>query len=104
MLKYQKYGKINLDFRWLNEREANEFIIYWLPILEENNYNLIRFAENDIINEQMPLEINPKPDTIIRVLMEFKPLDNKIDVKEQELIPVTRKGYSVIEWGGTKLK
>lgn len=33
----------------------------------------------------MPLEINPNPDTIIRVLMTFKGLDNSIDVEEQQL-------------------
>ncbi len=93
-----------LSILGLNEREANEFIIYWLPILEENNYNLIRFAENDIINEQMPLEINPKPDTIIRALMEYKPISGIIDIQEQKLAPATRNGYSVIEWGGTLIK
>ena len=33
--------------------------------------------------------------------MTFKGLDEKINVKEQVLTPVKRKGYSVIEWGGT---
>ena len=28
---------------WLNEREAEEFIIYWLPQMENNEWNLIRF-------------------------------------------------------------
>ena len=52
----------------------------------------------------MPLEINPKPDTLIRVLMIYKKLDDKIDIKEQELIQVNRNGYTVIEWGGTEIK
>ena len=87
----------------LNEREANEFIIYWLPILEANVYNYIRFETMAEINENMPLEINPKPDTIIRVLMEFKGLDKPIYVKEQKLTSPNRYGFTVVEWGGTEL-
>jgi len=51
----------------------------------------------------MPLEINPKTDTIIRVMMEFKKLDGKIEIKEQNLISTEREGFVVVEWGGTEL-
>ena len=88
----------------LTEREANEFIIYWLPKLEENDYNLIRFESIENINEQMPLEIKPIPDTLIRVFMEYKPHDNKIDIKKQELTSIDRKGFTVVEWGGSLIK
>ena len=90
-----------LSILGLNEREANEFIIYWLPKLEKNKYNYIRFASIDEINNYMPLEINPKPDTIIRVMMEYKPIDNLIDIKEQKLVTPKREGFTVVEWGGS---
>lgn len=93
-----------LQILGLNSREINEFIIYWLPILESNKYNYIRFATNEEINENMPLSVEPKPESVIRVLMTFKGLDEKIQVKEQNLIPVIRNGYSVVEWGGTIIK
>lgn len=88
----------------LTERESEEFIIYWLPKLEANKYNYIRFATLDEINENMPLEINPNPDTIIRVLMTFKGLENPIDVEEQKLITPERTGFVAVEWGGTEIK
>lgn len=88
----------------LNERESEEFIIYWLPKLESNKYNYIRFATLDEINANMPLEINPSPDTIIRVLMTFKGLDNPIDVQEQQLKTPDRTGFVAVEWGGTEIK
>lgn len=88
----------------LTEREAEEFIVYWLPKLESNKYNYIRFATTDEINENMPLEISPNPDTIIRVLMTFKGLDNPINVKEQKLITPNRTGFVAVEWGGTEIK
>lgn len=99
-----KFLEEKLSILGLTEREADEFIIYWLPILEDNNYNYIRFETNDEINNYMPLEINPKPDTTIRVLMDYKPLEKKIDVKEQKLSTPERKGFTVVEWGGALIK
>ena len=55
----------------LNEYEAEEFIVYWLPILQKNEYNYIRFATLDEINKIMPLELSVEPDTMIRVLMQY---------------------------------
>lgn len=56
------------------------------------------------IEENMPLLVTPSPDTLIRIIMAWKSLDNSIDVKEQTLTPVTRNGYTVVEWGGTEIK
>ena len=88
----------------LTDREAEEFIVYWLPKLEANKYNYIRFAEAEEIDYNMPLIITPEPDTTIRVLMTYKGLNEKIDVKEQELKQVERIGYTAVEWGGTEIK
>ena len=99
-----KFLEEKLEILGLNEREAEEFIIYWLPKLEENKYNYIRFASKEEIEENMPLEISPKPDTTIRVLMTYKGLENKIEVKEQKLEQQERKGFVAVEWGGTEIK
>lgn len=93
-----------LEILGLNEREINEFIIYWLPKLENNRYNYIRFETLEEIEKYMPLEITPKPDTVIRVVMDYKPLNEKIRIEEQKLTPQKRVGYSVIEWGGSEIK
>lgn len=93
-----------LEILGLNSKEIQEFIIYWLPILEKNKYNYIRFATNEEIEQNMPLNVEPSPDTIIRVLMTFKGLDEQIDVSEQELVTPIRNGYTVVEWGATIIK
>ena len=87
----------------LNYKERNEFIMYWLPKLENNKYNYIRFQTLAEMDKNMKLDINPKPDTLIRVRMEYLGLKDKIDIKEQKLTRVTRKGYTVVEWGGTNI-
>lgn len=88
----------------LNEREAAEFIIYWLPQLENNKYNFIRFQTTEEIDENMPLKVTPVPDTVIRVMMEFKGLEEEISVKEQQIQTPIREGFIVVEWGGTEIK
>lgn len=95
-----------LSILGLNERETEEFIIYWLPILESNRYNYIRFATIDEINKNMPLIVNPNPETIIRILMTYKGLNNPIEVKEQKLITPerTRLCSCWMGWNWNKVK
>lgn len=93
-----------LSYLGLNDKEINEFIVYWLNKMEDNNYNFIRFRTMEEINEYMPLEFSQKPDILIRVIMDFKPLTEKIDVKEQKLEKVERKGFTIVEWGGREIK
>jgi len=88
----------------LTEREANEFIMYWLPQMERNQYNFIRFETIEEINENMPLEIYPKPDSIIRVMMEWKPLAEEKKIETQGLVTPVREGFTVVEWGGSRIK
>ena len=52
----------------------------------------------------MPLEINPNPDAIIRVLMTFKGLEEPMEVEEQKLITPNRNGFVAVEWGETEIK
>lgn len=99
-----KFLEEKLSILGLTQREAEEFIVYWLPKLEANKYNYIRFATEDEINQNMPLEIKPNPDTIIRILMTFKGLEKPINVQEQELTSPKREGFVAVEWGGTEIK
>ena len=99
-----KFLEEKLSIIGLNEREINEFIIFWLPKMENNKYNLVRFRTTEEVNEYMPLEISEQPDTLIRVIMDYKPVDEFISIKEQELVKQEREGYTIVEWGGRELK
>jgi hypothetical protein len=91
----------SLETLGLTQREANEFIMYWLPILEQHPYSLIHFSTVDY-NRETPLRITPRPDQVIRVMMTVVPLDAPIDYPKQQLSapkPV-RSGFTVVEWGG----
>ncbi len=87
----------------LNRREANEFIVYWLPLMEQNPYNVISF-QTDIYTDAARLEIVPTPDTLIRVFMAWQASDVFVDLPAQELNAPERFGFTAIEWGGTEIE
>lgn len=86
----------------LTPKEYNEFIVYWLPKMEHNPYNFIQFV-GDEYTQSAPLSISPTPDSMLRVFMAYKPLDQYEAVTPQEIKAFNRKGFSVVEWGGTEL-
>lgn len=83
----------------LNRTEANEFIVYWLPLMQENAYNLIAF-QHEAYTESARLTITPEPDTLIRVFMAFKPLSAPVEIAPQTLTAPARTGFTAVEWGG----
>ena len=86
----------------LTDKEANEFIIYWLPQMEGNAYNLISFQQ-EAYTESAELTVTPAPDSILRIFMAWKPLDEPIEIAPQQFTTTDRNGFVVVEWGGTKL-
>ena len=91
-----------LEKQGLNRREANEFIVYWLPLMQENPYNIIAF-QTDVYTDAAKLEIIPAPDTLIRVFMAWTPSEKEVVIPAQELTAPARTGFTAIEWGGTEL-
>ena len=87
-----------LAILWLNECEAEEFIVYRLPQMENNEWNLIRFKTKAEQDKNMQLKITPKPDTVIRVMMDWKAVEEPIDIPEQKLFTPERNGFTVVEW------
>ena len=91
-----------LDRLGLTEREADEFIIYWLPKLEGNPYNLLSF-QTDAYTNSAALTIDPAPDTLIRVFLAWKGLDAPVEVEPQKLTAPERAGFTAVEWGGAEV-
>ena len=85
----------------LNRTEANEFIVYRLPLMQENPYNIISF-QTEAYTNAVQLNVTPKPDTVIRVFMVYSPSKEKVDIEPQALTSPTRTGFTVVEWGGTE--
>jgi len=92
-----------LAFLGLTPKEYNEFIVYWLPVMQNNKFNLITFAGREY-EDIAPMQITPNPDSELRVFMVFKPLDSYMEIQPQELQSFERVGFTVVEWGGTEVK
>ena len=71
--------------------------------MQDNKYNLIHFAGKNY-TDSAKLSIDPKEDSMLRVFMVWKKLDKKIEIPEQKIEKFNRKGFAVVEWGGTELK
>ena len=87
----------------LTPKEYNEFIIYWLPKMEGNAYNLIAF-QSETYTAKARLQITPASDTLLRVFMAYRPLEQAIEVEKQILQPTLRQGFTVVEWGGAEVR
>lgn len=86
----------------LNDFERCDFITYWLPKLISTPFVLVRFHFEEY-EKAFPMEVSPTPDTLIRVMMSYKKLDEAppIDSIRQQKIPhFDRKGFTIVEWGG----
>ncbi len=86
----------------LTRREANEFIVYWLPRMEANAYNLIAFQSEDYTNRAR-LTITPEPESLLRVFMAWRPLAEPVEIPEQTLPAFDRIGFTAVEWGGAQV-
>lgn len=82
--------------------EYNEFIVYWFPLMQDNPYNLIHFAQEQY-TDTARLSTVPAADSMLRVFMVWKPLSSPIDIPPQTFPSFERKWFTVVEWGGTQL-
>jgi len=112
----EKFLKESLKELNLTPTEYNDFIVYWLPQMQNNNYNIIRFCGIDESNTddtylketQLTVYNNNKViENQLRVMMIWYSSDEPIEIKEQNLkdFAITRDNITptVIEWGGTQI-
>lgn len=92
-----------LKIQGLTDKEAEEFIIYWLPEMQNNKYNIISFDTTDY-TKGAKLNISEDVDTLIRVNMTFKASDEPVELEPETYEPVERTGFTVVEWGGTEVE
>ncbi|WP_050769650.1 hypothetical protein [Thermosinus carboxydivorans] len=103
---YAAFLRDKLQQIGLNEREINDFIVYWLPEMNKYQNCFVHFRINDNIDGSSVLAVKPKPQTMIRVFMEyygFDAWDDRPRLPEQVLPSIPRQGFTLVEWGGSRL-
>lgn len=84
----------------LNEKETQQFLDYWVPILPKSPYYFIGIIPPATLHEISPLIITPKPTSLIRLTLYFQALQMKETIREPMLVPYNRQGFTAVEWGG----
>lgn len=94
----ETFFESELSLMWLNDKEINDFIIYWVPVMQKHKYYSIEFIDVQYTDTAI-LNISPKPDTLIRVFMVFKWSNSLIINNIPKLEKVNRNWYTIVEWG-----
>ncbi len=82
-----------------NAEETEDFIEFWMEMLEENVDYVMYPQDTACVDKQMPIVITPKPEQITRLWFAFEEYDGQ-EVKAPQITPIVREGFTVVEWGG----
>lgn len=82
-------------------QEIADFVLFWQKNLPAAPYYLISHYNQAQSQTLMPLEISPRPDLLIQVVMYFKPLEKPVNANHPifEKIP-PRLGFVAVDWSG----
>ncbi len=102
----EKFFDEKLSLIGLNDKEMGDFKEYWLKQLSAKPYYQISFLTQSEFNRLAPISFSPKsPETLIRVMMTARGLNETKNIQEQHLPPTPkRNGFTAVEWGGTLLR
>ena len=90
-----------LKYIGLTDRERDEFIMYWLPVLEANGKSIVYFEQTKEREDYNKIYIEPKPDSMLRLAIHIKKVDKKPkNLEKQRLDHFNRRGFAAVEWGG----
>ncbi len=84
----------------LNDMEAQEFMDFWMPHMPKTPYVRLTWFGTQQMNTLAPLTVAPKPDTSIRLFLDFAGLENNQQLTPQALSAPERTGFTLVEWGG----
>lgn len=90
----------------LSRTEQTDFITFWVPRMFEKEYVFIQFLVDDLYAAKVAsLDVSPSPDSQKRIYLLFTGYYEAPSIKAtpQVFKPFKRKGFTLIEWGGSEL-
>lgn len=90
----------NLKELGLNKKESADFLEFWLPRMPKDPFVRLSWLTTREMDALAPLSVTPKPDTVIRIFLDFEGLAERKTLPPQHLSTIPREGFTVIEWGG----
>jgi hypothetical protein len=89
-----------LSLMGLSAREQEDFITYWVPLMQKNEWNYIHFLFTGEMQSYATLTIDPQPTHFFRVFMQWEKANSNLHVMPQPIEHFERTGFTVVEWGG----
>ncbi|MFZ1458624.1 MAG: hypothetical protein WAT17_01975 [Candidatus Saccharimonadales bacterium] len=89
-----------LSEQGLNAKESADFMDFWAAKIPSKPYIRLTWLTTEQMDTLAPLRIVPRPDTVKRVFLDMDGYDTKISLPTQKLSSFTRRGFTVVEWGG----
>lgn len=95
-----------LNLAGFTSKEKADFITYWGPRMIAHEKLFVQFTQNEDCNKYAELDISPKPDHVNRFYISWSSLPNNanFNITPQEIIPINREGFSILEWGGQEVQ
>ena len=84
----------------LNKKEMKQFKAYWLEKLDKNRLYEVKLLPLSFLKKNMRLTIDPKPDTLIRVIFSFRAITEPYEIEAPKISTLKRAGFHALEWGG----
>ena len=84
----------------MSQMTKEQFKEYWLGRLDKDSLYEIKLFSLQFLNKNMTLKIDPKPDTLIRVIFNFKRIEKRYKLQSPVITTPKRVGFHVLEWGG----
>lgn len=84
----------------LNAQETADFLEFWAPKLPNTPFVRLTWLTTAEMNKLAPLNVSPRPDTVIRVFLDFAGLEKPITIPPQTFSAPKRHGFILVEWGG----
>jgi len=84
----------------LNAKEIADFKDFWMAKMPTTPFTRLTWLTTEQMNTLAPLAVSPKPDSMIRVFLDFQGLSSKAAIAPQVLPKYQRNGFTLVEWGG----
>lgn len=92
--------KSDLTEMGLNAKEIADFLDFWADKMPTTKYTRLTWLLTEEMNTLAPLAVSPKPDSSIRVFLDYEGLNDKVNIASQTLPHYERNGFTLVEWGG----
>jgi hypothetical protein len=100
----ERFLNQKLDEVGLLPNEKSEMLAYWLPRILGSHapHYRIAFLQTEEMNRLAPMQINPTPNRLYRIFIDWFPLATRPTavLEPQVLQKIQRQGFTVVEWGG----